>query len=419
MKKRSRTFVINSSNPYAAAAAMGMAVVRNESSGNYFDPISGPITGGRPDPLAQSQSSAPPTADPMLKVDFRADWAAFIRSDMTAYGLTFSQSRTLEQNTDRYLNAKRRIPRQGARTIHESEELRIPPQYAKDYSALAKLIREGGDLEPYLSRDIRKKASDKNDPLLNRWGIQHLHFRRGGSDDVLFVKITDTDVFVIQAFPHDDPQVWVNTSLLQILHDNWPESAEGRVAGIPGECLVAGERLALQYRNRNFATAMSDGAVYLSPGGGVMDSGQAWDVLAMRHKSGNRLGCYLIDGKRRDLSIGLEIGDAVFIKANSVRLCGRGRSDKREEQFVGKTGERGHGFFVPDADLTTRERRLVRRLDLFSEAFVCLLRALADLLTVPSELIPPVFRTALLVDCHLNCLSKLAFRILLNCRFRR
>jgi len=64
---------------------------------------------------------------------------------------------------------------------------------------LAKLIREGGDLKPYLSLDIRNEDSDKNDPLLNRWGIQHLHFRRGGSGDVLFVKITDTHAFVIQA----------------------------------------------------------------------------------------------------------------------------------------------------------------------------------------------------------------------------
>ncbi len=95
-------------------------------------------------------------------------------------------------------------------------------------------------------------------------------------------------------------------------------------------------------------------------------------VLAMRHKSGDRLGCYLIDGKRRDLSIGLEIGDAVFIKADSVWLCCRGRSDKGEEHLVGKTGESGHRFFVPDTGLTTRKRRLVRRLDRSARRlFVC------------------------------------------------
>lgn len=176
MKNRSRTFVVHSSNPYAAAAAMGMAMARNESIGNYFDPISEPIAGGRP----HAQPGAPPIADPMLKVDFRADWADFIRRDMTAYCLTFRQSRTLEENTDRYLNAKRRIPRRAARTIHESNELCIPPQYANDYSALTKLIREGGDLKPYLSRDIaKKKSSDKNDPLLTE--IEFSTFIFGGA----------------------------------------------------------------------------------------------------------------------------------------------------------------------------------------------------------------------------------------------
>ena len=261
---------------------MGMAVARNESSGNYCrsDFRTDRPAVGR-DPLAQSQSSAAPTADPMLKVDFRADWAAFIRRDMTAYGLTFSRSRTLEENTDRYLNAKRRIPRQTARKIHESKELRIPSQYSNDYSALTKLIREGGDLKPYLSRDIdKKKSSDKNDALLNRWGIQHLHFQPCGTADVLFVKITEADVFVIQTLSHDHhahPDVWVNTTLLQILHDNWPETAEGRVAGIQGESLMSSERLALQHQNRNFATTMSDGTVYVSPGGGVLESGRCFD----------------------------------------------------------------------------------------------------------------------------------------------
>jgi hypothetical protein len=94
---------------------------------------------------------------------------------------------------------------------------------------------------------------------------------------VLFVKITDTDVYVINAFQHDDPEIWVNTSPLQILHNNWPETSEGRVAGIPGESLLSSERLALQYRNRNFGTAMPDGTVYLSPGGGVLESGQCSD----------------------------------------------------------------------------------------------------------------------------------------------
>lgn len=76
----------------------------------------------------------------------------------------------------------------------------------------------------------------------------------------------------------------MNTSLLQILHDNWPETAEGRVAGIPGEPRLASERLALQYRNENFETTMSDGTVYLSPGGGVLGNGQCFDDAVANHR---------------------------------------------------------------------------------------------------------------------------------------
>lgn len=96
---------------------------------------------------------------------------------------------------------------------------------------------------------------------------------------MLFVKITDTKAFVVQALSHDHAHrdVWVDTSLLQILHDNWPETTDGRVAGIPGESLLASERLDLQHRNQNFTATMSDGTIYLSPGGGVMESGQCFD----------------------------------------------------------------------------------------------------------------------------------------------
>jgi hypothetical protein len=278
VKKRSRTFVVHSTHPYAAAAAAGMAMARNEVGGNYFDQMS----------VAQPRATTLATRDPQIKVDFlRTDWAEFLKRDMAADSLKYRSSLTLEENTDRYLNAKRRIPCQAARRMHESRELCIPSRYTDDYSALTKLIREGGNLKPYLSRDIRKGRADNNDPLVNRWGIHHLHFRRRGADDVLFAKITDTDVFVIQAFPHDKnghTDVWVNTSLLQILHDNWPEMADGRAEGIPGEYLLPSDRLNLQRQNRNFLTTMSDGSVYLSPGGGVLESGQCFDDLTARDR---------------------------------------------------------------------------------------------------------------------------------------
>ena len=77
-------------------------------------------------------------------------------------------------------------------------ELRVPQQYHADYAALKVLITSGGDLKPYLSRDIlKKKRPDKNDGLLNAWGVQHLHFRPEGTAHILLCRITDTDAFVI------------------------------------------------------------------------------------------------------------------------------------------------------------------------------------------------------------------------------
>lgn len=208
----------------------------------------------------------------MVTADFKKDWMEFVQGDMRAYGLFYDPLRSAEDNTLRYLNVRRRTPRSSARQAHESKELCIPNQYLADYSALKKLLSDGGDLTQYLSRDLTNKRGDANDKLLNAWGIQHLHFRPSGTEHVLFVKMTDTDVFIIQALPHG-PKTWVNTSLLKIIHDNWPDIAGSKSSGICGESLTANQRINLRKNNVNFATAMPDGTIYFSPGGGLTGAG--------------------------------------------------------------------------------------------------------------------------------------------------
>jgi len=274
LKGYTRTFVVHSNtSPYAAAAAMGAAMGRSQARGPYFH-LAGERMSG-----VQSEAGtggACESAPGNLRVDFIGDWAEFLRQKgMAICGLKYDESRALEENTMRYLNAQRRIPITARRAVHESRELSVPQEYEADYLALKSLIRSGGNLKPYLSRHIvKKKRPDKNDALLNAWGIQHLHFRPEGTVPILLCRITDTDVFVIQSLPHDH-DVWVvDTSLLQILHDNWPEEiAAGKWHGVPGEALPSSERLSLRNQNANFATTMRDGTVYLAPGGGLMASG--------------------------------------------------------------------------------------------------------------------------------------------------
>jgi hypothetical protein len=216
----------------------------------------------------------------MINANLVQDWNDFLQREMPALGLRHDPALSAEDNTLRYLNVKRRTPRQAPRSVHEARELKIPPAHADNYAVLKKLIWDGGDLIPYLSRDIRNSLADKNDRLLNAWGIHHLHFCPNGARDVLFAKFTDTEAFVLQSLPHGAgyPDTWVETSLLEILHNNWPEVAGGRITGIAGEVLTSSQRVALRRRNANFATEMPDGTVYLGDGGLTASGNCLFDV---------------------------------------------------------------------------------------------------------------------------------------------
>lgn len=275
LKGNKRTFVVHSkSGPYAAVAAMSSALGRSRESGPFFR-FSTELLPPAPPSSVPGGSMAED-----LRVDFKGDWAQFLREKgLPVCGLKFDDARTLDENTMRYLNAhQRRIPRRKPRVVHESRELSVPSEYEQDYQRLKSVISAGKSLKPYLGRDIPHKGRpDRNDPLLNAWGIQHLHFRAKGTRHILLAKITDEDVFVIQTLPHA-PDSFVDAELLEILHNNWPaEIAQGKLRGIAGEVVPSAKRLALRQNYANFTTTMADGTVYLAPGGGLMASGDCGD----------------------------------------------------------------------------------------------------------------------------------------------
>jgi hypothetical protein len=277
LKGHSRTFVVHSNaDPYAAAAAMG-AAMGSHRLGPYFNLLHKQSSGAGSQPATVA---VPDLAPSEVSISVVRDWAEFLRQKgMAASGLKYDGSRTLEENTMRYLIAhNRRIPITAPRTVHESQELSVPPEYQADYIVLKTVIASGGDLKPYLSRDIlKRKRPDRNDGLLNAWGIQHLHLRPEGTGHILLCRITETDVFVVQALPHVH-DVWVDASLLRVMHDNWPqEIAAGECRRIRGEAMPSSQRLAMRNQNTNFATAMADGTVYLAPGGGLMASGDCFE----------------------------------------------------------------------------------------------------------------------------------------------
>jgi len=140
-----RTFVVHSNtSPYAAAAAMGAAMGRSQAQRPYFHLAGERISGVQSETGAGGACQLAPSN---LNVDFRGDWAEFLRqSGMAMCGLNYDHSRTLEENTMRYLNAhNRRIPITARRAVHESRELSVPQEYEADYVALKSLMRSGGD----------------------------------------------------------------------------------------------------------------------------------------------------------------------------------------------------------------------------------------------------------------------------------
>jgi hypothetical protein len=277
LKGYSTTYVVHSNaNPYAAVAAMAVTLGRSREAGPYFQLSKTliPMIEG----FAAVDVNADAAKDP-IAADFENDWVQYLRNTgLPSCDLTYDDVRTPHENTMRFLNANnRRIPAPKPRAIHESRELVIPARHRQDYESLLALIRDGGDLKPYLSRDILKKGRpDRNDGLLNAWGIQHLHFRTAGTNQLLFCMITDTNVFMIQIVPHNDKHLWVDRQLLQIMHDNWPEQiAKGKVNGLSQENHPADKSATLRGLNANFLTTMDDGTIYLAPGGGMMASGDS------------------------------------------------------------------------------------------------------------------------------------------------
>jgi hypothetical protein len=292
-KEFSRTFSIHSNtNPYAAAAAMGMMAARSQEDGRYLRPSDSLVP--KVDGLIPEEPNADSAPD-QIAADFTSDWVAYLRTTgLPACCLKYKDNRTPEENTMRFLDAyNRRIPAMEPRTVHELHELSIPPEYQPAYETLVALINAGGDLKPYLSRDIlKKKRADKNDRLLNSWGIQHLHFRIDGTDQLLFCLITESNVFVIQTLPHDAEHLWVNIQLVQILHDNWPEViARAKHAGLKPEILTADKRHSLRGYNANFPITVADGTVYLPLAGGTMASGDSQE---------DRVSCDKIFAELRD-----------------------------------------------------------------------------------------------------------------------
>jgi hypothetical protein len=203
-------------------------------------------------------------------------------------------------------------------------------------------IRLGEDLIPHLSSKALKKYDDA---LLNDWGIHHLHLSavmgpKGfvmRTGPALFAKFTDSTAYLIGIFDHGDPLTYTRQSMLQILHQEFPESiARYKLRGaLRTERRLSDEQIGnLRKKNYSYAVAVSDGTVYFSPGFGSSTNGTS-TMVALEAMWWKRYYDWLSNRVADDI-------DQIAAQLSAV-----GRELPEHSKFLATTG--------PDGGLAIRE----------------------------------------------------------------
>ena len=165
-----------------------------------------------------------------IDIDFYEDWINILRNELIILGYQALQSEDARNISIRYFNVKKRIISEVPRTIQISKEY-SDGGYSDVIKTIQQRAEKGDSLTPYLS--TRMSDPDYNDSMLNDRGIHHLHLgelvegesfvERTGP--LLFVRITEKDFYILNVLEHGQ---WSNQLLVKIVHDNWPNSIEGK-----------------------------------------------------------------------------------------------------------------------------------------------------------------------------------------------
>jgi len=226
----------------------------------------------------------PVTTTPTAVVaDFWADFVEFLRQQLAARGHEVEPGATDQQLCIQFLNLLKRLIPPEPRRVLVSDVLACPEEVRAGFDLLKAKIFEGLDLTPHLSRRIGRHC---NDPLLNDWGLHHLHlginvdtegFVEQG-DLILLARFAPGVAYLIDIVRH---RQWTNTDYMEILHRNWPASIERhRLYGVQVDATPTSDEVSVARRKRfNTLVRTKDGTVYAPPGGGISGAGSSMEVV--------------------------------------------------------------------------------------------------------------------------------------------
>lgn len=217
-------------------------------------------------------------------------WKEFIkhgRKEFTANGVT-TNAISDEALPLAYLNWLKRAVSAMPRKIHRSNKFSCPPECVDGLAEIERKIAIGETLRPHLSTRITNPTY--NDPMLNDWGIYHLHLGRNlqsngfveRTGQLLYARFDGPNAYLLGIVPHHG--LWTLKDMIQVMHENWPSTIERyRVKGIASNDAghTDNEHAAIRNHSANALIHIAPGIVYTGPGGGLTSSGTGMETLRL------------------------------------------------------------------------------------------------------------------------------------------
>lgn len=264
----------------------------------------------------------------MITIDFYSDWIEYLKECLQELGYPIDKLSDPAQISIAYFNAiKRRVPIK-IRKLFKAKEFSCPNELNAGLQIIENNIKNGDDINPHLSRGLKKVKFD--DYLLNDWGIYHFHLGSEADSDgyikrtgpVLFGFMTHDSFYEINVYNHGN---WTNIELIEIVHNNWPYLLEKfRLDDVIQMAYKPNSSIIKDFRKNqiNSFIQVSDGTVYSQPGLGYATDGTAVEVslATIRYKHFIRhlqksVMDHLLDEIKKELNkVGYSEGEDIELK---------------------------------------------------------------------------------------------------------
>lgn len=221
-------------------------------------------------------------------MDLKKDLKKILIKGLTQFGVNPNKSSNIKELLRQHFNLQAKMIRQRPRKIHKSKtfekkEQSLDKKFKAALDGICEKLETGRNVNAHLSKNSTKLLY--NDLLLNEWGIHHLHISNtkkkstnksyDRSKWLFFAIIKLNDVYLIDIYLHQTPNVWAKSDLLKQIKINWPEILEPfKLNGVLGSSHTCDDKDRIRLREVCCNTFIEiDDEVFAPPGGGISTAG--------------------------------------------------------------------------------------------------------------------------------------------------